>query len=105
MPQIYSAKLLLLTNRPEGKVVKTLLIEEGCDIDHEYYAGIVLDRATGLVTFMGSSEGGVEIEKVAEETPDKIIKVAIDPASGFTPFSEESLPMEWEFLLSKLKAQ
>ena len=71
---------------PEGKVVKTLLIEEGCDIDHEYYAGVVLDRATGAVTFMGSSEGGVEIEKVAEETPDKIIKVAIDPAAGFTPY-------------------
>jgi succinyl-CoA synthetase beta subunit len=71
---------------PEGKKVLTLLVEEGCEIDHEYYAGIVLDRATGLITFMASSEGGVEIEKVAEETPEKIIKVAIDPAAGFTPF-------------------
>ncbi len=71
---------------PEGKEVKKLLIEEGCEIAHEYYAGIVLDRATGKVTFMASSEGGVEIEKVAEETPEKIIKVSIDPASGFTPF-------------------
>lgn len=71
---------------PEGKEVLTLLIEEGCEIDHEYYAGLVLDRATGKVTFMASSEGGVEIEKVAEETPEKIIKVAIDPAAGFTSF-------------------
>lgn len=71
---------------PEGKKVLTLLVEEGCDIEHEYYVGIVLDRNNGRVTFMASSEGGVEIEKVAEETPEKIIKVAIDPAAGFTPF-------------------
>lgn len=71
---------------PEGKKVHTLLIEEGCEIDHEYYAGLVLDRATGKVTFMASSEGGVEIEKVAEETPEKIIKVGVDPAVGFTAF-------------------
>ena len=71
---------------PEGKKVLTLLIEEGCEIEHEYYAGLVLDRATGRITFMASSEGGVEIEKVAEETPEKIIKVAVDPAVGFTPF-------------------
>jgi succinyl-CoA synthetase beta subunit len=71
---------------PEGKKVHTLLIEEGCEIDHEYYVGLVLDRAKGKITFMASSEGGVEIEKVAEETPEKIIKVAVDPAVGFTPF-------------------
>lgn len=71
---------------PEGKKVLTLLIEEGCEIDHEYYAGLVLDRGTGKITFMASSEGGVEIEKVAAETPEKIIKVAVDPAAGFTPF-------------------
>lgn len=71
---------------PEGKKVLKLLIEEGCEIDHEYYVGLVLDRATGRITFMASSEGGVEIEKVAAETPEKIIKVAIDPSSGYTPF-------------------
>ena len=73
---------------PQGKEVKTLLIEEGCDIAHEYYVGIVLDRGTGSITMMASSEGGVEIEKVAEETPEKIIKVPIDPAVG-------SLPLCW----------
>ena len=70
----------------EGKKVNTLLIEEGCEIEHEYYVGLVLDRATGKVTFMASSEGGVEIEKVAKESPEKIIKVSINPSTGFTPF-------------------
>lgn len=71
---------------PEGKKVHTLFIEQGCEIDHEYYAGLVLDRGTGKITFMASSEGGVDIETVASQTPEKIIKVAIDPAAGFTPF-------------------
>ncbi|MFG1499290.1 ADP-forming succinate--CoA ligase subunit beta [Halobacteriovorax sp. XZX-3] len=76
---------------PEGKKVHTLFIEEGCDIEHEYYAGVVLDRATGKVTMMASEEGGVEIEEVAHNTPEKIIKVAIDPAAGFTPFVARKL--------------
>lgn len=71
---------------PEGKDVNLVLIEEGCDIDHEYYVGIVLDRNTGRVTMMASEEGGVEIEEVAKATPEKIIKVAIDPAVGYTSF-------------------
>ena len=71
---------------PEGKTVNTILVEQGCDIDHEYYVGIVLDRDTSKVTMMASSEGGVEIEEVAKNSPEKIIKVAIDPAVGFTPF-------------------
>ncbi|MDC1174674.1 ADP-forming succinate--CoA ligase subunit beta [Bacteriovoracaceae bacterium] len=84
--EILGATLVTHQTGPEGKKVLTLLIEEGCEIDHEYYAGLVLDRATGKITFMASSEGGVEIEKVAEETPEKIIKVAVDPSAGFTPF-------------------
>ncbi len=87
----YASEILgmtLVTHQtgPEGKLVKTLLIEEGCDIDHEYYVGIVLNRATGRITMMASSEGGMEIEKVAAETPEKIIKAEIDPAVGFTPY-------------------
>lgn len=70
----------------EGKKVHKILIEQGCDIAKEYYVGIVLDRTKGKVTMMASSEGGVEIEKVAAETPEKIIKVSIEPASGFSPF-------------------
>ncbi len=69
---------------PEGKKVNLILIEEGCAIEHEYYAGIVLDRTKGRVTFMASREGGVDIEEVASKTPEKIIKVSVDPAVGYT---------------------
>lgn len=83
--EIIGMNLVTHQTGPEGKKVNLVLIEEGCDIDHEYYVGIVLDRDTSKITMMASSEGGVEIEKVAEETPEKIIKVAIDPAVGYTP--------------------
>lgn len=83
---ILGMQLITHQTGPEGKKVNQILIEEGCDIDHEYYVGIVLDRNNSKITMMASSEGGVEIEKVAEETPEKIIKVGIDPAVGFTPF-------------------
>jgi succinyl-CoA synthetase beta subunit len=66
----------------EGKEVKRLLIEEGCDIKKEYYIGLVLDRATSRVVMMASEEGGTEIEEVAEKTPEKIFKEVIDPAVG-----------------------
>ena len=75
----------------EGKKVGTLLVEEGCDIEHEYYVSLILDRSTGKLVFMASAEGGVEIEKVAAQTPEKIIKVAVDPAIGFSPFMGRKL--------------
>ncbi|MCP3761977.1 ADP-forming succinate--CoA ligase subunit beta [Domibacillus sp. A3M-37] len=71
---------------PEGKEVKRLLIEEGCDIKKEYYIGLVLDRATSQVVLMASEEGGTEIEEVAEATPEKIFKEYIDPVTGLSPF-------------------
>jgi len=71
---------------PEGREVKTLLIEEGLPIDREFYLGITLDRLTGRNVFMASSEGGMDIEKVAEETPHLIHKETIDPAVGLRPF-------------------
>ncbi len=67
---------------PEGREIKRLLIEEGCDIQKEYYVGLVLDRATSRIVLMASEEGGTEIEEVAEKTPEKIVKVVIDPAIG-----------------------
>lgn len=79
---------------PEGKEVLKLFIEEGCEIEHEYYAGVVLDRNTGKLCMMASREGGVDIEDVASKTPEKIIKVHIDPASGFTPFAGRKLAYE-----------
>ncbi len=71
---------------PAGKEVKRLYIEEGCDIARELYLGVLLDRATSRVTFMASTEGGMEIEEVAAKTPEKIVRVAIDPATGMQSF-------------------
>jgi len=76
---------------PEGKEVKKLLIEEGMDIARELYLGIVLDRAASQLVIMVSTEGGVEIEKVAEETPEKILKVWVDPAIGLRSFQATQL--------------
>ncbi|TWA95137.1 succinyl-CoA synthetase (ADP-forming) beta subunit [Azospirillum brasilense] len=66
----------------EGREVKRLYVEEGADIKRELYLGMLTDRATGRVTIMASTEGGMEIEEVAHNTPEKIVKVAIDPATG-----------------------
>ncbi|MDA1355468.1 MAG: ADP-forming succinate--CoA ligase subunit beta [Proteobacteria bacterium] len=76
---------------PAGKEVRRVFIEEGCDIANELYVGAVIDRTTGRVAFMASSEGGVEIEQVAEATPEKIITVTIDPASGCQGFHARKL--------------
>ena len=76
---------------PEGREVKTLLIEEGLPIDKEFYLGITLDRVTGRNTFMASSAGGMDIEKVAEETPELILKETIDPSVGMRPFQARKL--------------
>jgi succinyl-CoA synthetase beta subunit len=71
---------------PEGKLVQTLLIEEGCNIAKEFYLGIVLDRNTSKVTFMASREGGVEIEEVAHKNPEAIVKVPVEPGAGYQPY-------------------
>ena len=71
---------------PAGKEVKRVYIEEGCDIKRELYLGMLIDRATSRVTIMASTEGGMEIEEVAAKTPEKILKVAIDPTMGFQAF-------------------
>ncbi len=84
--EILGMQLVTHQTGPEGKQVKRLLIEEGMDIKKEYYFGIVVDRASECPVIMASTEGGMEIEKVAEETPEKIIKEFIDPALGLRPF-------------------
>jgi succinyl-CoA synthetase beta subunit len=71
---------------PKGKLVKRIYVESGCDIKRELYLGMLVDRATSRVTIMASSEGGVEIEEVAAKHPEKILKVAVDPATGIQPF-------------------
>jgi succinyl-CoA synthetase beta subunit len=87
----YASEILgktLVTHQtgPEGKEVKRLLIEEGCDIKKEYYVGLVLDRSTSRVVLMASEEGGTEIEEVAANTPEKIFKEEIDPVLGLMPY-------------------
>jgi succinyl-CoA synthetase beta subunit len=69
---------------PEGQKVRRLLVEEGADIKKEYYVAALTDRATQKVAMMASSEGGMDIEEVAHKTPEKIIKVFVDPAAGLT---------------------
>ncbi|BBK44784.1 succinate--CoA ligase [ADP-forming] subunit beta [Allostella vacuolata] len=76
---------------PEGREVKRVYIEDGCDIARELYLGLLIDRATQRITVMASTEGGVEIEEVAAATPEKILKVAVDPATGFQAFHARKL--------------
>jgi succinyl-CoA synthetase beta subunit len=89
--EILGKTLVTHQTGPEGKEVKRLLIEEGCDIKKEYYVGAVLDRATSSVVFMASEEGGTEIEEVAEATPEKIFKEVIDPVVGMTAYQARRL--------------
>ncbi|MBN1407463.1 MAG: ADP-forming succinate--CoA ligase subunit beta, partial [Calditrichaceae bacterium] len=89
--QILGMNLVTHQTGPEGKKVKKLLIEQGIDIERELYLGMVLDRAKSQLVMMASSEGGVEIEKVAAESPDKIIKQWIDPRVGLQPFQARNL--------------
>ena len=85
--------MMLVTHQtgPEGSEVKTLLIEEGLPIDKEFYLGITLDRTTGRDVLMASSAGGMDIEKVAEETPELILKETINPAVGLRAFQARNL--------------
>jgi len=94
--EILGMNLITHQTGPEGKEVQRLLIESGVDIARECYAGIVLDRAERQFVFMVSTEGGVEIEKVAEETPDKIIKEWIDPDAGLTEDQARNLAVSLE---------
>jgi len=81
--EILGMQLITHQTSPEGQKVQRLYVEEGCDIARELYVGMLLDRAEGRLVMMASTEGGMDIEKVAEETPEKIFKVWIDPAIGF----------------------
>ncbi|MBR6268528.1 MAG: acetate--CoA ligase family protein, partial [Selenomonadaceae bacterium] len=98
----YATELLgktLVTHQtgPEGKKVGRLLIEEGSNIKKEYYLSFVIDRQTARVVMMGSEEGGMEIEKVAAEMPDKIFKEYIDPAIGLASFQATRMAYNMNF--------
>ena len=77
-----------------GQPVSSILVEECTDIQDELYLGAVIDRTAKKIVFMASTEGGVEIEKVAEETPDKILKVAIDPLTGAQPYQGREIAFQ-----------
>jgi succinyl-CoA synthetase beta subunit len=76
---------------PQGKEVQRIYVEDGCDIARELYLGILVDRVTSRVTLMASTEGGMEIEEVAAKTPEKIMRLAIDPVMGLQPFHARRL--------------
>jgi succinyl-CoA synthetase beta subunit len=89
--EILGMTLITHQTGPEGRLVKRVLIEEGLAVARELYLGLVMDRATGRPVFMASTEGGMEIEVVAAEHPEKILKEAVDPAIGFQPFQARKL--------------
>jgi succinyl-CoA synthetase beta subunit len=89
--QILGMQLKTHQTGPQGQKVRRLLIEEGADIKKEYYVAALTDRATQKVAMMASSEGGMDIEEVAHATPEKIIKVFVDPATGLTDAQAKEL--------------
>ena len=89
--QIFGMVLVTHQTGPEGRIVRRLLIEQGIDIARELYVGVTLDRSTSRNVVMASTEGGVEIEKVAAETPEKILKEFVDRAVGFQAFQARAL--------------
>ena len=89
--EILGMNLITHQTGPEGKIVRRILIEQGLEIERELYLGIVLDRVSSQLVIMASTEGGVEIEKVAAETPDRIIKEWIDPAVGLQPYQTRKI--------------
>ncbi len=76
---------------PAGKEVRRVFIEEGCDIKRELYLGMLIDRATSKITIMASTEGGTEIEEVAARTPEKILRIAVEPVTGIQPWHGRQL--------------
>ena len=89
--KIFGMQLVTHQTGPEGKKVQRLLVEQGLAIEHEYYLGMLLDRATGRVTVMASTEGGMDIEEVAHSHPEKILREPIDPATGWQDWQSRKL--------------
>jgi succinyl-CoA synthetase beta subunit len=89
--KMLGSTLVTIQTGDEGKVVNRLYLEQGIDIERELYLAVLLDRSVGRNIVMASTEGGVEIEKVAKETPEKILRAEIDPALGLLPFQANEL--------------
>ncbi|MCL4148987.1 UNVERIFIED_CONTAM: hypothetical protein GTU68_029599, partial [Idotea baltica] len=84
--EIIGMNLVTPQTSAEGKLVRKVYVESGCNIEKEYYLSFLIDRASKCVSIVASSEGGMDIEEVAENTPDKIINLSIDPKTGFQSF-------------------
>ena len=100
---ILGKKLITHQTGSEGKLVQRLYIEDGCDISAEYYFSMVVDRVTSRVSVIASTEGGMDIEQVAKETPEKILSFNIDPTIGFQPFHSRLIANELKLEGSSFK--
>ena len=100
---ILGKKLITHQTGSEGKLVQRLYIEDGCDISAEYYFSMVIDRVTSRVSVIASTEGGMDIEQVAKETPEKILSFNIDPTIGFQPFHSRLIANELKLEGSSFK--
>jgi len=100
---ILGKNLITHQTGPEGKLVQRLYIEDGCDISDEYYFSMVVDRVTSRVSVIASTEGGMDIEQVAKETPEKILSFNIDPTIGFQPFHSRLIANELKLEGSSFK--
>ena len=100
---ILGKKLVTHQTGSEGKLVQRLYIEDGCNIDSEYYFSMVVDRVTSRVSVIVSTEGGMDIEQVAKDTPNKILSFNIDPTIGFQPFHSRLIANELKLQGSSFK--
>lgn len=89
--KMLKSKLITAQTGPQGKVIHQILVEESCEIESEYYLALLVDRGSGQVAMIASSEGGMDIEEVAKKTPEKVHKALIDPAIGIAPFQARQL--------------
>ncbi len=101
--RLLGRRLVTFQTDEHGQPVNQVLIAQPCDIARELYLGAVLDRSTRRVVIMASTEGGVEIEKVAEETPEKILKVTIDPLLGIMPYQAREIGFKLQLTANQLK--
>lgn len=100
---MFGINLVTHQTGPQGQKVNCLYIESGCDILKEYYFSVVFDRSASCITFIASTEGGVDIEEVAEKTPEKIIKFSVDPATSLQNFHAQGIAYELGFKDQQLK--
>jgi succinyl-CoA synthetase beta subunit len=100
---MFGMSLITPQTGPEGKIVKRILIEKGCDIAAEFYLSLLVDRTTDKVTLMASAEGGVNIEEVAAKTPEKIFFETIDPTVGMTAFQARKVAFKLGFGIAQVK--